>query len=208
MFYMCIFEEGATTSDSNSHYFNISSKGATNSESGTISSSTSSTKTSETTSVTIGTTLLPVSITTSTSSTPQSSATSINVSDDGDNNDSEHDGLGLGAKIGLGVGIPVAVAFGIGIGWLILGRRRKQNASTDVPAPMYEARPPVNSQYRGVPFHHQRGHSELDPEHEETFKPTEYYSNAHHPSYELPSEYPVRNMPQEMQGHEAIYQRR
>lgn len=110
MFYMSIFEEGSTSSDGNSHYFNISTKAdATTSASGSTS-----------TSISVGSTLLPATTT--------SAATLASNSVPADNSSS---GMTTGAKVGLGVGLgvglPIAIAFGIGLGWFFLGGRNRKN---------------------------------------------------------------------------------
>ncbi|KAF2246690.1 hypothetical protein BU26DRAFT_606894 [Trematosphaeria pertusa] len=126
MFYLSIFEEGATTSDSNSHYFNISSKDL----SPTISSITA------TPSIPFLSTA-PVSTPTEASiptSAPSNAQTSPPPSP-------PSGGSSTGAKIGMGIGIPLALALGIGAGFLLFRHRRnRDNIKTRVPdsAPQME----------------------------------------------------------------------
>ncbi|OCK73371.1 hypothetical protein K432DRAFT_312958 [Lepidopterella palustris CBS 459.81] len=124
LFYMCIFEEGSTSADANSHYFNISSKDispppTTISTSATTSSPTHSSIaataaisiSSIAPSAAISISSIAPSVAASTSSPPPSHSGSLSA----------------GAKAGIGVGIPVAMALGIGAGFFLFRRHKRQD---------------------------------------------------------------------------------
>ncbi|KAJ0124243.1 hypothetical protein J7T55_005581 [Diaporthe amygdali] len=116
LFYLSVFQEGKTSSDSNSHYFNITEAKSTSTSSSTTTSSASttlSTSTQMASSVTPASTTSTSTASASTSSQPSSSDTNLST----------------GAKIGIGVGIPAAAIIGIGAGWFFFGRRRRQQTN-------------------------------------------------------------------------------
>ncbi|KAK3336313.1 hypothetical protein B0T19DRAFT_437092 [Cercophora scortea] len=179
MFMMCIFQEGSKRADSNSHYFNISSKDTTSpSQAVTLTATTSSAVSTSSASSTIFSTV-------STSSTPNVSsvpaaadATSTSTSAASPATSS---GLPTGGAIGIGVGISSAVIIGIGAGWLLFGRHRKRDDTTAVALPMnytgntggYGGQPPPPLA-RPVELDHVR------PELEKRY----YYHSAHEVSSE------------------------
>ena len=113
LFYLSVFQEGKLSSDSNSHYFNITE------EKSTATSASSSTSTALSTSTQMASSILPAS-TSSVGATPESTTTGPPSSSDA--------GMSTGAKIGIGAGIPAAAIIGIGAGWFFFGRRRRQRA--------------------------------------------------------------------------------
>lgn len=115
LFYLSIFQEGKTSSDSNSHYFNITDKSTSTSSSTT----TTSASTAVTSSTEMASSVVPVT-TTSASTTSEPTAAQASSSSD--------TGMSTGSKIGIGVGIPAAAIIGIGLGWFFFGRRRRQAA--------------------------------------------------------------------------------
>ncbi|KAF8849079.1 hypothetical protein BDZ45DRAFT_697860 [Acephala macrosclerotiorum] len=133
MFYLCMFLVGASASEANSHYFNITSKNAVNQN--PSSSAGSSTKATSLTQLGSSNTVVstPGSISTpNTSLSPGSASTSYSASAAGPTSAlsttaSAFGGLGAGAKAGLGVGIPAAVFLGIGISWIFFCWRKKKD---------------------------------------------------------------------------------
>lgn len=129
LFYLSIFQEGKSRSDSNSHYFNIEAKDAK--EQSTSSSSISPSSTSSATSILSFTTRPSASA--STSNEPTSAPNSdIQSSSSPQSSNS----FPTGAKIGIGVGILIALALCLGAG-LFLFRRRKKIGNIAMAAPSY-----------------------------------------------------------------------
>lgn len=99
MFYLCLFIYGETTSEANSHFFNISNPDA----SSTTSSST----------ITQGLTTTPVQLTlptTTVSTPPASSQTTLQPTDTAtiiQPAEASTSGLSTGAKAGIGIGVSV-----------------------------------------------------------------------------------------------------
>lgn len=124
LFYLSIFEEGARTSDSNSHYFYLAEKDKDDSG-----ISSTSPKTSTASSATTARTLTPTGPTSATPS-PQEPTSSSSAEASG--------GLQTGGIIGVGVAVPVALILGAVAGWLFFGRRRRQNKAIE-PAPMSQS---------------------------------------------------------------------
>lgn len=116
LFYLSIFQEGKTSSDSNSHYFNIT-EGKSTASSASSSTITPSASTALSTSTQMASSIFPAS-TSSVSTVPESTTTQPSSSSDA--------GMSTGAKIGIGAGIPAAAIIGIGAGWFFFGRRRRQ----------------------------------------------------------------------------------
>lgn len=104
LFYLSLFQEGSSTSDSNSHYFNI-----TNPQTTTTSTGISTTATKTATLTTSSGSAAPVTITPATSPSPSTSG-----------------GLTEASKIGIGIGVPIAAIIAIGAGWLFLFRRYRR----------------------------------------------------------------------------------
>ncbi|KAK3941772.1 hypothetical protein QBC46DRAFT_381942 [Diplogelasinospora grovesii] len=154
VFFLSIFEEGNTTGDSNSHYFNITT-GVTGQTSPT-SSAVSSTSTS-TSSMTSST---PASLTTSPSTSTTSPSTST------PSPDPSNGGLSVGAQVGLGVAIPLAVITGAVAAWLFFRRRRQHSAvgPNEMPAtPGMQQNYPSPGWGGGVAPVQQNGPAEMGP---------------------------------------------
>lgn len=128
MFFINIFIEGATQSEANSHYFNITTP---NGEDHSQSSSSTSTSSSSS---------LPTSLAASTmsigSSQPTSSAiiggavhttnTPAQTSTPAPTTMTSS-ALSVGGKVGIGVGVSAAVILGLVAGWFIFGRSKKRD---------------------------------------------------------------------------------
>ncbi|KAI0021617.1 hypothetical protein F4780DRAFT_272518 [Xylariomycetidae sp. FL0641] len=103
VFLMSIFHEGSASSDADSHYFNITARGASDGPPTSTGSAASSSPTS---------TLVPAAPTTA-AAQPTESPTG--------------GGLSAGAQIGVGVGVGAAAALLLGLlgAWIFLRRRRR-----------------------------------------------------------------------------------
>ncbi|KAF1961884.1 hypothetical protein CC80DRAFT_401419 [Byssothecium circinans] len=123
LFYLSIFEEGKSLSDSNSQYFNITEAQSTSSSSLSPSNSPTTTTRPLASTPTSNASAGPY---TSTFPTPQSSSI-----------------FPTGAKIGTGVGIPAALLVCLGAGFFLF-RRHKQRRNIAAVAPPY---PPNDYQY-------------------------------------------------------------
>ncbi|KAH8730316.1 hypothetical protein GQ44DRAFT_607070 [Phaeosphaeriaceae sp. PMI808] len=138
LFYLSMFQEGKSVSDSNSRYFNIKAKNAK--EQSTSSSSISPSSTSSAMSSVSSTTSPSASASTSnkpTSFSPTSKPTSAPNSDIQSNSlPQSSNSFPTGTKIGIGVGIPVALVLCLGAG-LLLFRRRKKIDNIAMAAPPY-----------------------------------------------------------------------
>ncbi|KAH7074381.1 hypothetical protein BKA63DRAFT_512940 [Paraphoma chrysanthemicola] len=137
LFYLSIFQEGKSDSDSNSHYFYIAEKAAqqssavassTNLASSTPSSSSSSASVASAT-VSAGSSSIPVQPSTSSTSGLSNTSTGIPPAAQ---QQSTSNGFPLAAKIGIGAGIPAALAIGLGIGFLLFRRRKKKDETFQV----------------------------------------------------------------------------
>lgn len=147
LFYLSIFQEGKTSSDSNSHYFNITEVKSTAS-SASSSTITPSASTALSTSTQMASSIFPAS-TSSVSTIPESTTQPSSSSDAG---------MSTGAKIGIGAGIPAAAIIGIGAGWFFFGRRHRQPAkgpsiATDPREPAASIHPDHRAGGTGVSDH-------------------------------------------------------
>ncbi|EAQ87802.1 hypothetical protein CHGG_04421 [Chaetomium globosum CBS 148.51] len=120
MFFLSIFEEGKSSADANSHYFNLTANSnirptAASEGSTSASSITRTAATSTSTTAPVQTTPNPAA----TSNAPLSETSS---------------GLDSGAKIGIGVAIPAAAVLGAIAGYFILRRRRRMVQPPVAPA--------------------------------------------------------------------------
>jgi hypothetical protein len=107
LFYLSIFQEGESSSDSNSHYFNIRPEDAER-------------RTSSLPSTTVPTSTSATSSTSTTAPAPASSPPSS-----GTEARNQPDGFPTGVKVGLGVGIPIALILCFVAGFLCFRHRRK-----------------------------------------------------------------------------------
>ncbi|KAF2799744.1 hypothetical protein K505DRAFT_404462 [Melanomma pulvis-pyrius CBS 109.77] len=122
MFFFCIFREGSTSADANSHYFNITPKAVAPapSSSASPSSTTISISVSSSTLTPSASPTAPPSNVSSTTSVPTPSG-----------------GLTTGAKVGLGVGIPIAMTLGLAAGFFLFKHyRKKDNNALLTPGPL------------------------------------------------------------------------
>ncbi|KAK4148850.1 hypothetical protein C8A00DRAFT_47410 [Chaetomidium leptoderma] len=145
LFFLSIFEDGAANGDSNTHYFNINTKGgaaqpatsemSTASDSRTSSSTTSAETTSaETTTATTKTTSAAETTSTDTAAaTTTGSSSGSSSSSDIPISNSNPSGLASGATIGLAVAIPCAIILGAIAGYLILRKRRTTQPPPPIP---------------------------------------------------------------------------
>ena len=115
MFFLSLFLEGRTTSETNCHYFNITGRN--------VDKPTSSTSTSTSTTTAAASVTSTSDYTASTTAHPTSPPS----------------GLSTGAKAGIGIGTIAAVALGISAGWLIFGRRKKQYVPESVDLSMRDS---------------------------------------------------------------------
>ncbi|KAI6354895.1 hypothetical protein MCOR25_008432 [Pyricularia grisea] len=133
LFYFAIFQEGSTTSDSNSQYFNITVPAdASQSTTRTTSAATSATP-SATTATPSSTTATP------STTTPAAGAVASTPAADQGESTNQDSGLSMGAKIGIGVAVPLAVIAAVGVGAWLWFRRRRGAADSAAGQPMLGA---------------------------------------------------------------------
>lgn len=123
LFYLSLFQEGATSSDTNSHYFYMKELDTTTTASTASTTSTSTSRTKEPSAA--GSSLSPTAASpaTTTSTGPTASATQPST---------PSAGIATGAKIGIGVGVAAAAIFGVALGWFVSRRRKAREQEISV----------------------------------------------------------------------------
>lgn len=141
LFYLSLYQEGKSSSDTNSHYFYII-------EAQTSTTTTSSSTSTATSFSTAGASLAPTSansaMTESTSGATTGSSGPAATASQPSNSDGT---LGTGAKIGLGVGVSAVLILGVAVGWLLVRRRKARGQVNNAAEP--DQRQWADGQYSG-----------------------------------------------------------
>lgn len=124
MFHLSLYQEGRTSPDSNSHYFNIKAKSL---EGPSTSISTLASTTTPSTGPVVPSVTSPLT-TASTLSYGKPTVTSSSNNQSSQSPNSSYK-FPTEAKIGLGVGIPIALALGLAAEYFFLRQRRKKHKS-------------------------------------------------------------------------------